>query len=261
MNSIYGRWYAKWYDSIETQTNDVEFFIELLKGNPKRVFEICCGTGRVLLPLAREGHEMHGIDMNNFMLERLFGKASGLENIHVLQADALSADWGDGFDAVLMAGNILINIENAFTREDYIKAQKLFMKKSFDALKPGGLFIMDNDISSEPEKFFRPSGEPKTRKIPANDDGISAEITYKWSKYNNETRVCTGENLLVLFDDQGSEITRHTRKYLKYFPTLQEQTEWVKNIGFKLVDRWGDYKKSAVSDESGRVVHFAKKPE
>ena len=122
----YAKWYPEYYDSIETQTYDWELFLELL-GEPKKVLEICCGTGRILLPLARAGHEMHGIDRSPHMIARLFSKANGTENITVRLADILTADWGTGYDVVLLAGNIIINIEKS---SDYKADQQRIIKKS-----------------------------------------------------------------------------------------------------------------------------------
>ena len=86
-NDLFSRWYPLYYDRRDTQTYDIELFEELLEGRQK-VFEICCGTGRILLPLAKRGHEMHGIDMDENMLARLMEKAEGSENIHLIKGNA-----------------------------------------------------------------------------------------------------------------------------------------------------------------------------
>ncbi|MDR1540099.1 MAG: hypothetical protein LBU32_19285 [Clostridiales bacterium] len=48
-----------------------------------------------------------------------------IPNINCYQADAINANWGTGYDVVVMAGNILINIE---TELDYAEAQQAFIR-------------------------------------------------------------------------------------------------------------------------------------
>ena len=65
---------AKYYDdsySAKADLVDVPFYVDLARSSNAPVLEIGCGTGRVLLPIAREGIEIHGIDGSAAMLEIL----------------------------------------------------------------------------------------------------------------------------------------------------------------------------------------------
>jgi ubiquinone/menaquinone biosynthesis C-methylase UbiE len=65
---------AKYYDgayAAKKDLVDVPFYVELAKGMGGPVLEIACGTGRVLLPIAREGIEIHGVDNSPAMLRIL----------------------------------------------------------------------------------------------------------------------------------------------------------------------------------------------
>jgi SAM-dependent methyltransferase len=48
---------------------DIDFFIEEAKQSAGPVLEIGCGTGRVLIPTARAGIEITGLDLSTHMLE------------------------------------------------------------------------------------------------------------------------------------------------------------------------------------------------
>lgn len=63
---------AEAYDLHETHTTDVELIRRLI-GDRKglRILEPFCGTGRILLPLACDGHEVVGIDISGHMLQRV----------------------------------------------------------------------------------------------------------------------------------------------------------------------------------------------
>src|ERR1700731_3751250 len=62
---------AKYYDgaySAKQDLVDLPFYLELAEQAPGPVLEIACGTGRVLLPIARKGIEVHGVDNSLPML-------------------------------------------------------------------------------------------------------------------------------------------------------------------------------------------------
>lgn len=50
--------------------NDVPFYAELIRERPGRVLELMCGSGRVLLPLLRQGFTVDGTDSSPEMLAR-----------------------------------------------------------------------------------------------------------------------------------------------------------------------------------------------
>lgn len=66
---------AEVYDQVETYSDDVELIRRLL-GNHRqlRILEPLCGTGRVLIPLALDGHELVGLDQAEGMLPRARAK-------------------------------------------------------------------------------------------------------------------------------------------------------------------------------------------
>jgi SAM-dependent methyltransferase len=68
---------ARHYDAAyagKTDLTDLPFYLELAKQAGGPVLELACGTGRVLLAIAREGIAIHGIDSSPAMLQVLTGK-------------------------------------------------------------------------------------------------------------------------------------------------------------------------------------------
>ena len=62
---------ARYYDAENTDKNDdVPLYLELAEEHGGPIMDIGCGTGRVMIPLARAGHEVHGIDNEPAMLVR-----------------------------------------------------------------------------------------------------------------------------------------------------------------------------------------------
>ena len=57
---------------------DQTFFEDRLRASGARALEVACGTGRLLLPLLRDGLQVEGLDTSHEMLDRLRAKAAAL---------------------------------------------------------------------------------------------------------------------------------------------------------------------------------------
>ena len=57
--------YDALYDSF---SDDIPFYTDLARTTPGPVCELACGTGRVSVPLALAGVEVHGFDVSDAML-------------------------------------------------------------------------------------------------------------------------------------------------------------------------------------------------
>ena len=75
---------------------------------PKSVLDAGCGTGRVGRELARRGLDVVGVDIDPEMLDTARRKAPDAD---WRLADLASVDLGRTFDAIVMAGNVMIFLE------------------------------------------------------------------------------------------------------------------------------------------------------
>ena len=58
------------YDLLyEDVTEDIDMYIHLLK-NSKNILEFGAGTGRVTIPLAKDGHYIDAVDISKSMLDK-----------------------------------------------------------------------------------------------------------------------------------------------------------------------------------------------
>src|SRR6266567_6993946 len=95
-------------------TNDIPFWVHLLQSEqpaPTRILEIGCGTGRLTIPLAREGavrgFTVVGLDIEPTMLsraqERMSHEPEHIRNaLQLLLGDVRSLNLGEYFDVILM---------------------------------------------------------------------------------------------------------------------------------------------------------------
>src|SRR5215470_12722706 len=73
---------ARYYDAEhQDKTDDLMMFSEMAAEYGSPIFEVACGTGRVMFYLAQAGYEVHGIDIEPAMLERARQKAATLPHL------------------------------------------------------------------------------------------------------------------------------------------------------------------------------------
>ena len=89
--SNYGDLWAEIYDEVHHELSDrahvdpvVDVLVELAGGG--RALELGIGTGRIALPLASRGVEVHGVDISRAMVEKLRQKPGGA-GIPVVRGD------------------------------------------------------------------------------------------------------------------------------------------------------------------------------
>lgn len=96
----------------------------------RAVLDAGCGTGRVAIELHRRGLDTVGVDLDAAMLRAAESKAPDLD---WRLGDLASLDLGRRFDAVVLAGNVLIFVAPG--------AEEAVIERCAAHLIPGGLLI------------------------------------------------------------------------------------------------------------------------
>lgn len=74
---------------MNTHIDDLLFYKRWLPKNKDTcILELCCGTGRLTIPIAQEGYDISGVDYTASMLEQAKVKAAGAGlEIEFIEAD------------------------------------------------------------------------------------------------------------------------------------------------------------------------------
>jgi SAM-dependent methyltransferase len=247
INETRKHWYAYIYDQEVTETDDIEFLLELIGKRPQNILEACCGTGRILVPLAKAGHNVTGFDIDEYMIGRISEKIVGMNNIKYYKSDALEDTWGNNYDIIVRAGNVMMNIE---TIGSYEEGQKTFIKNSGKALKNGGYIYLDFDLCNNPEDVFGPNKEDRTIFEGYDDTGVSGKyIICDGGGYGQDTQIAYGKRKIELVLQNGE---KNIYEYIsnKRIPKLTDIKEWLRETGFKIEQEYGNYNKDPISDKT-----------
>jgi len=253
---ILDNWYASVYDQCVTETEDIDCLLRTLGPRPLRVLEAACGTGRILVPLAKVGHDAVGFDIDEACLARVEAKAEGLPNIAWHRKDALKEPWGEGFDAVVLAGNVLFNI---VTDGDYGEAQRLFLRRAYEALKPGGHAYLDFDCHPRPSKQFSPRREERV--VFEGTDSAGTTGTYSLMPgggYDRRAHMDTGLRRIQAVTADGRGIVKEWASRKRPID-FKQMLRWLKETGFAVECAWGDHHGSPMKRKSGHAVVWASK--
>jgi ubiquinone/menaquinone biosynthesis C-methylase UbiE len=114
----------EFYDDFYADVDDIDFYAALAKRSGGPVLEVMCGTGRVLVPLARAGFEVTGIDSNDRMLEAARRKLEReppevRRRAILVKADARDFALGRKFNLVILAFS---SVNHLLTPEDQDRA-------------------------------------------------------------------------------------------------------------------------------------------
>src|SRR5690348_15305449 len=91
------------YDRVVRPGPCEAFYRHLARQTGGPILELACGTGRLTLPLARNGHEVVGLDASRTMLRTTQAKADAEDlGITVAQGDMRAFDLGRRFPLVVI---------------------------------------------------------------------------------------------------------------------------------------------------------------
>jgi SAM-dependent methyltransferase len=255
IKEIRKHWYAFIYDYEETQTDDIDFLQKIIGNVPKNILEVCCGTGRILAPLAKSGHKVTGLDIDEYMLERISAKINGLNNIHYYRADAVNDDWIGKYDIIILAGNIMMNIE---TDGNYEEAQKAFIKKASTALINGGYIYLDFNLDHNLEDIIKYTKEWVIFEG-TDDNGVYGKfIMCNGGTYNKSTQMnCRNRRIELTLKNGEKDIYEYTVN--KRIPSLMDIKKWLKEYNFVIEQEYGNYVGDPISEKTNRAIIYAKK--
>jgi len=124
------------FESFRTPSGDVEFYRGLAREAGGSVLELGCGSGRVLLPIARDGFACTGLDSSDAMLGELARK-SPPENLRCVRGTMQDFDFGSQrFPLIFSAFR---SFQHLLTVEDQLSCLQAVRRH----LAPGGRFAFD----------------------------------------------------------------------------------------------------------------------
>jgi SAM-dependent methyltransferase len=198
-----------------------------------RALELGIGTGRIALPLARRGVQVHGIDLSRAMVARLRAKPGG-DTIGVTIGDFATTRVEGTFSLAYLVFNTIMNLT---TQE----AQVACFRNVAAHLEPGGCFVIE-------------VGVPDLRRLPPGQTAVPFHVSptrWAFDIYDVATQAMSSNYITV---DGGYR----SIPFRYVWPA--ELDLMAQLAGLRLRDRWEGWTRQPFTSESGQHVSVWEKP-
>jgi SAM-dependent methyltransferase len=224
-------------ERAERQVDFIVGALELPEG--ARVLDLCCGWGRHVVPLAKRGYRVTGLDLSAYHL-RLAKQAARRAGVSIdfVHADMRDVPGRARYDA----------ITNCFTSFGYLETEdgdQRVLNGVARALKPGGRFLIDTMNRDWLMRIFR---ESEWRERP---DGA---FMLERRSYDIETGRINVDWLYV--PKQGRRVVQGHSLRLYTFTELAAMLDRAKLVVRRT---WGGFDGRAFGMEAPRMVVLAEK--
>jgi len=239
------------YDNVPLYAarQDVGFYVDEAKAAGGSVVEVGCGTGRILLPIARAGCAITGIDGSKHMLERCRARLSAeppavQSRVQLVQHDMRDFDLGAKFALIIAPFRV---VQHLTTIDDQLR----FLATVARHLTPRGRLIFD---------VFNPRFDALV-----GADGVEREDTPEQRLPDGRTLRRTYRVARVRWIDQVSEAEliyyvdgeRYVQAFEMRWYLPAELRNLLARAGFNVREIYGDFARGPLVDGCPELVVVA----
>ena len=241
------------YDSVPLYAarRDVGFYVAEAKAAGGQVLELGCGTGRILLPIARAGCTIAGVDSSSQMLarckEKLAAEAATVQaRVTLQQRDIRDFALGAKYALIIAPFRVVQQLAR-------IDDQLRFLAAVAHHLAPTGRFVFD---------VFNPRFDALT-----SADGVEREDTPELRLADGRTLRRGARVTRVWWVDQVTETEliyyvggkRYVQAFDMRWYLAAELQHLLARAGFTVRAMYGDFARSALVDASPDIVTIAER--
>ena len=249
---------AEIYDMQENDTQDVSLLQKLLQEKSiPNILEPFCGTGRLLIPLALDGHSILGIDQSQAMLQLAQKKIKDLSDdvqkrIRLQWADVSVENWPSGYDLVILGFNCFYELASA-------EEQEFCIHQASRACKPGGYIYVDNDhMEGELDAAWQDMNHKYVYLSGICQDGTQVKNTRQTIWFDVKQRLARFDRRYQITSPAGV-ITEYQFTQQKHPVSKVEVQTWLEKHGFDVLAVYGDHSGNPYHHNSLKAIFWARK--
>ena len=159
------------------ERRDIDFYKALAEEKNAPILELGCGTGRILIPLARQGTEITGLDIEPGMLERCRRKLRGEPDevrgrVTLIEGNMRDFDLGRTFGLVTAPFRAFQHLETAEDQISCLESVRRHLADDgtlvLDLFNPSMAYLLDESRREEfgdEAEFTMPDGRRVLRRV------------------------------------------------------------------------------------------------
>jgi SAM-dependent methyltransferase len=247
---------ARLYDAFLFE-DGLPLYLDLARAQGKRVLEVACGSGRVLVPLVRAGFEVVGIDASPHMLalarDKLAMLSDGASRAELVEADMRQFELQQrDFDLAIVAVKSF-----AYLRES--DEQLSCLEAIHRHLRPGGLLSLDF-MHPRPEWIAAERGSMRDdllQGVPSGGFTLSRVESVVSTDLARQVRVI--RSIYEVIDERGSVTEKRFVEWPYRWTHRFEAQHLLERAGFTIESLYGGYGREPFTSESVSMVFLARK--
>jgi len=247
--------WAEWYDIFYAAADpgDLDFYHGLCRASGGPILEIGVGTGRIALPLAKDGMEIVGIDLYEPMLkvaqQRALDVAPLDGSLKLIQADMRDFDLKRKFPVVTIPARTLLL---ATTEEDQIDT----LCRAGQHLEEDGTMAF-NLFYPDPEMLADDPDEEFLLEVVEKPDGGRYVLTAK-NHFDLDSQLNHGTQIAEELDPKGEVLRRQELEVVVRYLYPEQVISMCQRVGLDVIEMWGDFEGSDLDEESDEIVVLAR---
>ena len=254
MTMDYVAW-AEWHDIFYAAADpgDLDFYHGLCSASGGPILEIGVGTGRIALPLAKEGMEIVGIDLFEPMLkvaqQRALDVAPLDGSLKLIQADMRDFDLKRKFPVVTIPARTLLL---ATTEEEQIET----LCRAVQHLEDDGTMAF-NLFYPDPEMLADDPDEEFLLEVVDKPDGGRYVLTAK-NHFDLDSQLNHGTQIAEELGPTGEVLRRQELNVVVRFLYPEQVITMCERVGLQVIEMWGDFEGGDLDEESDEIVVLAR---
>ena len=238
--------FAKYYDVL-TSNVDYKNIARAIDGYVKEMvpasnllLDVACGTGSLAVELSELGYDVIGADASCEMLSEAMGKAyfQGKQILFLNQAM-------DELDLYGTVGIAVCTLDSINHITDMDAVDKAFAKVSL-FLEKDGVFVFDINT-------------PYKHSDVLADNTFIYDCEEVYCVWQNSTQDNVTTINLDFFENDGDAYYRSTETFCEVAYSCDEIENFLSKNGLKVISKYDDYTKNAVSEKTQRIVYVVGK--
>ena len=248
--------YARFYDpDLGDLDADLQMYVQFAARCGSPILELGCGTGRVLIPLARQGYRITGIDASSAMLEKAREKVAAedlRDRVTLVEQEMGKLELEARFNMAFAALNSFAHLH---TTDDQLAALTRIRRH----LNPGGLLVLDM-FNPDLARLLDARGQVALTKVMDGPGAGRRTMRFTTDEVDLGRQLIHTTYIVDEIDAEG-----HVRRTLFPFSLRYifryELELLLRHAGFEVEAIYGSYDLDGFSGDSEKLIAVARRPQ
>ena len=247
--------FARFYDpDLGDLDADLQMYQQFAARCDAPILELGCGTGRVLIPLARQGYRITGIDASAAMLDRAREKVA-VEALHervtLVEQEMGELELEERFNLAFAALNSFAHLH---TTDDQLAA----LARIRHHLNPGGLLVLDM-FNPDLARLLDTSGQVALARVMDGPGEDQRTMRFYTDEVDLGRQIIHTTYIVDEIDAEG-QVRRTLFPFSLRYVFRYELELLLRHAGFEVEAFYGSYDLEPFSGQSEKLIAVARRP-